>query len=121
MRKQFQENGILTSDELATIDLTETKLVVLSACDSKLGENAGNEGLCSLEKAVISTGANSVISSLWKIDDDFTSIFMEEFYSNWTKSSNLNDAFRETQLHFIAGGSPYSSPFYWGAFVLLFN
>ncbi len=77
------DDGYLTADEIATLRLTGAQLVVLSACDSGLGETAGGEGMLGIQRAFQVAGARTTISTLWKVSDEATRRIMEEFYRNF--------------------------------------
>lgn len=109
------EDGILTAYEATNLDLESTNLVVLSACQTGLGEIRNGEGVYGLQRAIIVAGAGNLLMSLWKVDDEATSQMMTGFYQAWDGTDNLR-AFRDTQL---ALRSKYKHPFYWGAFIML--
>jgi CHAT domain-containing protein/Tfp pilus assembly protein PilF len=140
------DTGILTAFEVAELDLSRTDMVVLSACQTGLGEVAGGEGVLGLQRAFQVAGARTVVASLWKVDDDATRALMTEFYRRlWNakdRSAKL-EALRQAQLairnHYrpavqsppannsssannsgAAKNNPANraSPFYWAAFVL---
>ncbi len=99
----FLEDGIVTAEELGGVDMRGTGLVVLSACQTGLGNTAGGEGVVGLHRALLAAGARSVVSSLWKVEDAATSLLMEEFYKAlWggKKVSKL-DALRQAQLSLL--------------------
>jgi CHAT domain-containing protein/Tfp pilus assembly protein PilF len=128
-----RDDGILTAEEAAMLDLTSARLAVLSACDTGLGNVAGGEGVLGLQRAFQVAGARSVVASLWKVSDDATRELMERFYENlWDKKLPPVEALRQAQLWMLRErgprglapqeGEPPTSqrlpPYYWAAFVL---
>jgi CHAT domain-containing protein len=98
------DDGILTADEIAFLPLGGVELVVLSACETGLGETAGGEGLLGIQRAFQIAGARTTVASLWKVDDDATRTFMTEFYKNlWDKTKNVSriEALRQAQLKML--------------------
>jgi CHAT domain-containing protein len=91
-------HSILTAEEVGSLDLRGTDLVVLSACDTGLGCSAGADGVLGLTRAFLTAGSRSVVSSLWKVEDAATSLLMEEFYRNlWERRLSKREALREAQ------------------------
>jgi CHAT domain-containing protein len=92
-------HGILTGEEVAELDLGQTELVVLSACETARGELAGGEGVFSLQRAFGLAGVRTTVASLWKVDDAATAVLMSEFYANlWQKKLSKLEALRQAQL-----------------------
>ncbi len=111
------ENGLLTAAEASMLDLKETELVILSACETGRGEVKKSEGVYGLRKAFSDAGAQNIIMSLWKVDDEVTQEFMTLFYEIWlNKKTSIREAFNKTQLEIKA---KYPQPYYWGAFILV--
>jgi CHAT domain-containing protein/tetratricopeptide (TPR) repeat protein len=92
------DDGILTAEELAETDLGAAELVVLSACETGLGDVAGGEGVFGLQRAFHQGGARTVVTSLWKVHDGATRALMVRFYDNlWEKKMSKLEALREAQ------------------------
>lgn len=110
-------NGILSAEEAKSLDLKNTELVVLSACDTGLGDNLVGEGVIGLQRAFMIAGAKSLIMSLWEVDDDSTQKLMTLFYTNWIKNKmSKEDALYQAKLE-MKKLKP--EPYYWAGFVLL--
>jgi CHAT domain-containing protein len=128
------DDGILTSQEIGTMDLSGVDMVVLSACDTGLGQTAGGEGLLGVQRAFQVAGARTTVASFWKVDDLVTRFLMERFYRNlWEKEMSRLEALREAQLYVLdhpeeirgselvetdAEAKPRTSPRYWASFTL---
>lgn len=100
---EVTEDGILTAREIADTDLRDTQLVVLSACETALGDITG-EGVFDLQRGFKKAGVNSILISLWKVDDEATCLFMTEFYRSWicdgkTKYDSLKRAIQEVRSY----------------------
>jgi len=112
-----KEDGIITAYEISLIDLTNTELAVLSACETGLGDIKGGEGVYGLQRAFKVAGAKNVIISLWKVPDEETAELMNIFYDNWlTKRMNKRDALLDAQKQ-MRQKKP--NPYYWAAFVMM--
>ena len=109
------EDGILLAEEIATMDLTGTDLVVLSACETGLGEIT-SEGVFGLQRAFKKAGVQTLIMSLWAVEDEATSLFMREFYKQWLGGKSRHDAFIATQKFMQ---NKYADPYYWAGFIML--
>ncbi len=113
-----EENGIITAKEVAQLDLAGNKLVVLSACETGKGKVVDGEGVYGLQRAFQVAGADNVIISLWKVDDEATQKLMTYFYEFYLQSNNARDALRHAQTTLQVD---YSHPNYWGAFYVIGN
>lgn len=110
------EDGILTANEISNLNLSSTDLVVLSACETGLGENLASEGVFGLQRAFKLAGVKTIIMSLWKVPDAETSQLMKLFYDNWLNGMEIHEAFRKAQLA-IKAEKP--NPYFWAGFVIL--
>ena len=94
-----KEDGILTSYEISNMDLTGTELVVLSACETGLGDIYGTEGVYGLQRAFKKAGVANLIMSLWKVPDEATADFMKVFYELWLQEGHeMSIAFQQAQI-----------------------
>lgn len=114
-RRNDREDGILTANELSLLDLSRTKLAVLSACETALGDYS-TEGVWGLQRGFKEAGVGTLILSLWNVNDRTTSIFMQSFYDNWLNGQPERVAFRHA-VDTLRRSHP--NPFFWAAFVLL--
>jgi CHAT domain-containing protein len=111
------EDGLLTAAEVADMKLEGTQLVVLSACETGLGDLRGQEGAFGLARAFKLAGATYQLVTLWQVDDAATAAFMKSFYEACLDGKNIQDAFRETQNLFKAKHP--KDPHKWAGFVLI--
>ncbi len=111
------EDGILTAYEISELDLSHTETVVLSACETGLGEVLVGEGVYGLQRAFKIAGVQNLIISLWQVSDRNTKLFMETFYGIWLRDGkDISDAFRQAQLEMR---DRFLSPYQWAGFVLV--
>jgi CHAT domain-containing protein len=111
------EDGILTAREVSNMNLMNTQLVVLSACQTGLGDVNGSEGVEGLQRGFKMAGAKYILMSLWKVPDNETTGFMVAFYDSWLSGKNFRDAFHVAQ---VAMKTKYpGEPFKWAGFVLV--
>lgn len=108
-------DGIITANEVALLDLSNTRLAVLSACQTAVGDFS-TEGVYGMHRGFKQAGVKSILASLWNVNDKSTARLMELFYDKWLSGSpmqqSLNEAIRELRKE-------YPSPFFWAPFVLM--
>jgi CHAT domain-containing protein/tetratricopeptide (TPR) repeat protein len=108
------EDGILTAEDVSCMDLIDTDLVVLSACETGLGEIFRGEGVFGLRRAFVIAGAQTLVMSLWKVPDEQTKELMIDFYKHLLSGKPRAEALRYAQL---AMKEKYPDPYYWAAFI----
>jgi CHAT domain-containing protein len=113
-----EEDGFLQVREIYNLRLN-AELVVLSACQTGKGSLEKGEGILGLPRIFFYAGAKSVLSTLWKINDKSTSLFMDYFYSFLAEGNELNQALRLAKMKML--NSKFSHPFYWAGFILSGN
>lgn len=125
------DDGILTSKEISLLDLHHTDMVVLSACETGLGDIT-SDGVFGLQRAFKIAGAKTILMALWKVDDEATRLLMTAFYRNYCAGQTKRQAFRnaqqevrnytrietQTQSETITV-QPYKDPYYWAGFIML--
>jgi len=110
--------GIVNALDLSRLNLRNTKLVTLSACESGVGSIDEAEGVGSMSKAFIKAGSSFVVMSLWSVYDNVTADFMKSFYSGVAKGDDYSKYLRETKLKMIHDtNTPYTHPYFWAGFV----
>ena len=114
--KSGDDDGILTALEASGLDLWGTKLVVLSACDTGNGKVTNGDGVYGLRRALVIAGAESLVMSLWQVDDAATRDLMAGYYARLKAGKPRSSALRDIQLE-IHHQAKYAHPFYWAAFL----
>ena len=113
---QSEEDGLLTALEVAGLDLWGTKLVVLSACDTGVGEVRNGEGVYGLRRALVIAGSETQVMSLWKVSDAATRHLMEAYYRRLMAGEGRTEALRQAKLEML-GKKWLSHPFFWASFI----
>ena len=113
-----KDNGLLTAYEMANMNLDDSELAILSACETGLGDVKAGEGVYGLQRALQIAGVDAAIISLWKVSDDATQELMKIFYNELKTAKNKPDAFRKAQIKLK---EKYKEPYYWAAFVMTEN
>lgn len=112
------EDGILTAAEASMLDLSGCDLLVLSACQTALGDIIKGEGVYGLQRGFKKAGVNTILMSLWKVNDRATSILMTEFYKNYLHGESKINSLRKAQ-EYMRSLPDYKDPQYWAGFILL--
>lgn len=111
------EDGILTAYEISNMYLPNTLLVVLSACETGLGDIRGNEGVYGLQRSFNMAGVQNLVMSLWKVPDTESAEFMTLLYKNIFTKQTIEDAFRNTQT--TMKNKYRNEPYKWAAWILV--
>ncbi|MGH9803269.1 MAG: CHAT domain-containing protein, partial [Blastocatellia bacterium] len=115
LRKSGDDDGLLTAMEAASLDLRGTKLVVLTACETGLGNVESGEGVYGLRRALVLAGAESQLVSLWKIPDDrITNTLISDYYRALQQGQGRSEALRQAQLKML---KQHPHPYFWAAFI----
>ena len=114
-RSSGSEDGVLTALEAANLNLNGTQLVVLSACETGVGEVRNGAGVYGLRRAFVMAGAQTQILSLWQVSDLATKDLMVGYYQQLQAKRGRSEALREIQLAMLEGD--YAHPYYWAAFI----
>ncbi|HMV82824.1 MAG TPA: CHAT domain-containing protein [Blastocatellia bacterium] len=122
LKSDSNEDGILTALETAGLDLWGTKMVVLSACETGLGEVRDGDGVYGLRRALVLAGAETQVMSLWAVSDLATRNLMIEYYRRLQRGEGRAEAMRQAQLGLLnklkrGGKRNYSHPYYWASFI----
>ena len=112
------ENGILTAYEASSLMFDNVDLLVLSACETGLGEIKNGEGVYGLQRAFQIAGVKYLIMSLWKVNDRTTQKLMSSFYSYLLKGKSISNSLRNAQLELK---KQYENPYFWGSFIVINN
>ncbi len=110
------ESGILTAYEAMSLNLDQTDLVVLSACETGLGDISNGEGVYGLQRAFLVAGAKVLIMSMFKVDDEATQKLILNFYKKWLTTKNLRQSFIDAKKELRV---EFPEPIYWGAFMMI--
>ncbi|MGE4605918.1 MAG: CHAT domain-containing protein, partial [Myxococcota bacterium] len=110
------DDGILTALEMAGLDLWGTRLVVLSACETAVGQVAVGEGVYGMRRALVIAGAAAQLASLWKVSDYATKELMTAYYERLLAGEGRSEALRNVQLAMLANPAR-SRPYYWASFI----
>ncbi|HZS06465.1 MAG TPA: CHAT domain-containing tetratricopeptide repeat protein [Blastocatellia bacterium] len=116
LRKSGEDDGILTALEVAGLDLWGTRLVVLSACDTGVGEVKNGEGVYGLRRALVLAGAETQMMSLWPVSDTGTRDLMIEYYKALRAGQGRSEGLRQVQLRML-GDPQRQHPYYWASFI----
>jgi CHAT domain-containing protein len=110
------ESGILTAYEAMNLNLDKTDLVILSACETGLGDLEAGEGVYGLQRAFLVAGAKVLVMSMFKVDDEATQKLMLVFIQKWLNSANVRQSFIDAKKELRVD---YPDPIYWGAFMMI--
>jgi len=116
LRKSGEEDGILTALEAAGLDLWGTKLVVMSACDTGIGEVKNGEGVYGLRRALVLAGSETQVMSLWPVSDTATRGLMVDYYRRLQRAEGRAEALRQVQLQMLRNPKR-QHPYYWASFI----
>ncbi len=118
-----ENDGVFTAYEATFLDLVGTKLVVLSACDTGVGDISTGEGIYGLRRVLVIAGSESQLISLWKVADEGTKDLMTAYYEKLKQGEGRTTAIHEVQKQMLRGelqgenGQSYQHPYYWASFI----
>jgi len=115
-QRQGKDYGMVSAEKVLGLRLKGTDLVVLSACETGVGEVQTGEGVFGLKRAFLLSGAKTLVMSLWSVPSRETTELMESFYEKWSKGQTKAEALREAKLELMKENP---NPFFWGAFVMV--
>ncbi|NEO45495.1 MAG: tetratricopeptide repeat protein [Moorea sp. SIO4A3] len=118
-RQSGGDDGVFTANEATLLNLVGTQLVVLSACDTGIGEISAGEGIYGLRRAFVIAGSESQLISLWKVDDTATKDLMVAYYQGLKARKGRREALSQIQRDWLKGknGKTYQHPYYWASFI----
>lgn len=114
--REGKDEGVVSAQKVMGLRLLGTDLVVLSACETGVGDVRSGEGVFGLKRAFILSGARTVILSLWSVPSQETQALMTGFYTRMAEGKSKAEALRETKLELM---KDRGNPFFWAAFVLI--
>jgi CHAT domain-containing protein len=110
------DDGVVTALEASTLDLRGTRLVVMSACETGVGKIVNGDGVYGLRRALVIAGAESLVMSLWQVDDTATRDLMAGYYKKLKAGGGRSSALRDVQRE-LRARPEYGHPYYWASFV----
>jgi CHAT domain-containing protein len=116
--QEGRDDGMASAEKILGLRLKGTEIVVLSACETGVGDVRSGEGVFGLKRAFILSGAKTVVMSLWSVPSEETTELMTRFYTLMSKGKTKADALGKAKLDMM---KKKENPFYWGAFVLVGN
>ncbi|MEO0602966.1 MAG: CHAT domain-containing protein, partial [Myxococcota bacterium] len=112
-----QGEGIVTAAEWSNLDLRGTRFVVMSACESGLGEIRNGDGVHGLRRALVLAGTQAQVLSLWRVDDAATALLIQRMYERLAAGANVGDALHAARMSLARDGR-FRHPRYWAAFTV---
>ena len=110
------EDGILTAEEISHLELSRTKIAIMSACETGLGAIDDIDGVIGIQRGLKKAGVKSIVMSLWTVPDNATCLLMKYFYNNLFSGQNRHTALKNAQKQVK---SVYEEPYYWAGFVII--